>query len=91
MKRFESKPIQQVIFMASHIGIISLVTGILAFVLNIFGLPLAIIAIITGIIGRGKRKQKLMATIGLILGMVYIILLLIGSIVGMILGAIPFI
>jgi uncharacterized membrane protein len=58
----------------AKMGLISLISGIVSFVIPCLGPVLAIVAIITGIMGRSDPDQKTMATIGLILGIVYFIL-----------------
>jgi hypothetical protein len=51
----------------AKMGLISLISGIVSFVIPCLGPVLAIVAIITGIMGRSDPDQKTMATIGLIL------------------------
>ena len=63
-------------------AIASLITGILAFVLAPLGVLLASFAIIAGYIGQKRKKHRIMAIIGMILGVVYWILIVIGILTG---------
>ena len=54
-------------------GIISLICGILGFIVPFVGLFLAIVAIIFGLKGRKEDDEPLLATIGLILGLIAVI------------------
>jgi len=63
-------------------AIASLITGILAFVLAPLGVLLASFAIIAGYIGQKRKKHRIMAVIGMILGVVYWILIVIGILTG---------
>ena len=63
-------------------AIVSLITGILAFVLPCMGLLLAVIAIITGYVGQQRQKNRWMAIVGMVLGAIVIALYIIGAITG---------
>ncbi|MGA1792932.1 MAG: hypothetical protein ACMUHM_03185 [Thermoplasmatota archaeon] len=63
-------------------AIASLITGILAFVLAPLGVLLASFAIIAGYIGQKRKKHRIMAVIGMILGVVYWILIVVGILTG---------
>jgi hypothetical protein len=72
--------------MANKAAWVSLICGILAFPLAIFGPFLSVIAIIAGFMGRKKRDLKTMATIGLVLGIAWWILAAIGLVIGLLAG-----
>jgi hypothetical protein len=55
-------------------GLVSLLCGIGSFIIPCVGTILAIVAIITGVMGRGDPEQKTLATIGLILGILHFVL-----------------
>ena len=63
-------------------AIASLITGILSFILPGFGLFLAFTALITGYFGQKRTKQRWMAIVGMILGLVVIVLYILGVITG---------
>jgi hypothetical protein len=62
-------------------AIASLITAILA-LLPLFGLLLAVTALITGYIGQKRAKQRWMAIVGMVVGAILIILHIIGLITG---------
>ena len=64
-------------------AIASLITGILA-ILPFFGLLMAFAAVITGYFGQKRAKQRWMAIVGMVLGILVIILYILGMITGMI-------
>ena len=59
-------------------GIISIIFGILAFIF--FPLVFGLLAIIFGLIGMSQDRDKTLATIGLIIGIIVLVLLFIGVI-----------
>jgi len=63
-------------------AITSLITGILAIIIPGFGLFLAFTALITGYFGQKRSKQRWMAILGMILGLLVIVLYIVGMITG---------
>jgi len=72
--------------MANRAAWVSLICGILAFPLAILGPFLSVAAIIAGFIGRKKRDLRTMATIGLVLGIVWWIAAAVGLVLGILGG-----
>jgi len=63
-------------------AIASLITGILAFILAPIGVLLASFAIIAGYIGQKRKKYRVLAVLGMVFGIVYWVMLVIGIITG---------
>jgi len=63
-------------------AIASLITGILAFILAPLGVLLASFAIIAGYIGQKRKKFRVLAVVGMVLGVIYWIVLVLGIITG---------
>jgi hypothetical protein len=68
--------------MSNKAAWVSLICGILAYPLALLGPFLSVVAIIAGFMGRKKRDLKTMATVGLVLGIVWWILAAIGLVFG---------
>jgi len=68
--------------MANRAAWVSLIFGILAFVLAPFGALSSLVAIVAGVLGRKKKKDRGIATIGLVLGIVWWALLIIMIVTG---------
>ncbi|MBN1389292.1 MAG: hypothetical protein JXA22_01475 [Candidatus Thermoplasmatota archaeon] len=72
--------------MSNKAAWVSLICGILAFLLVPIGPFLAVIAIIAGFIGRKKKQARTVATIGLVLGIVWWVIAILAFVLVSVLG-----